>query len=196
MIGVSRYSYRLEHDQISNNIYRVGIGDEILDIENWRITTSLNYSRSKSFYITGTQTLEQSPGSYDYYKYGYQLSLEQLMIDTKLYLVTSDYIQPFAKVGLGISKNKLAHFKSTSPTLLVTNLDFGTNQTINKSYNLGTGLLLALNEDINLSFEIDFTNYGTAKGKNGAIWDATYPYTEGQRALKTMQFETELIYYW
>lgn len=102
-VGASTYTYRADNYN-TKGLWGAALGKEF-NISPWKIQFDLAYYHYGVFSRTGQVIQGADLASSDVFPYQYQLSVQQLLLETKVLSTYHDFIHPYGQLGLGLGFN-------------------------------------------------------------------------------------------
>lgn len=119
----------------------------------------------------GGSTTAGDPLTFTTYTYHYRLQTQQVLGTFKLFSTFYNRYHPYAEVGLGAAFNNARRYEVTTTETGSLNITpiFDSQSKSQFSYILGLGIDAQLDENIRLGLGYRYSNFGSAKLKNGRV---------------------------
>lgn len=166
----SFYDYAPNHAAETN-----GLVDGFIGVE-WGLTQSgallqlgLGYNQAAEFTVKGTLTQGADVHSQAVFRYSYDVTLMQLLLEGKLLMTIAEIYHPYLFGGAGLSFVKGSSYSTSVPPFLTFTRMYANNTNTNFSYSVGAGLDIELDSTFRIGVGYRFSDYGSLKLGNAVI---------------------------
>ncbi len=160
--GFSQYQYDAESDTQAHGNYGGLLGLEWSFHPNYALQSALAYYYFSPQQAEGTIRQGVSLDHSTPFRYHYQITSQQLLIENKLVFPINNTYYPFLLLGLGVAFNNSEDYDIHYPADLIFTPFYEDNQNTAFSYSVGLGLDYRIFEKMRLGLSYRFSDLGRA----------------------------------
>jgi len=195
-LGLSRYNYQGQDNQITRGLFGALIGAEFPVYPNLTLQMGIAYYQpSSSLPVNGTLIQGVDASSSDQSAYQYKIQSRQLLLDNKLLMEWKEHYHPYISVGLGAVFNTAEGYEVGSSCLCDNTALYEAHTQTSFSYNLGLGLDYDVAENVRFGLGYRFTGLGKAALGSGELLGASVSSSPGELNLYAQEVLGQLTYF-
>lgn len=161
-LDLCKYTYKPKESNTTNMLWGGFIGSEVKRSSSWRFIGGLGYYQPNVLPTRGTLTQGADSTSDNIYSYKYQTQSQQLLVESKLYWIKKERIQPFLMLGIGAAFNKMFDYQTSVPPFLEFTPAFSNHSQTNFTYAVGPGIDISLSKSFRAGILYRLTDLGAA----------------------------------
>jgi len=162
--------------------------------ENYLLQLALKYSRLANLNVDGTVYEGADAQSADEFSYRYNISSQQLMVESKLLYIWKEKYYPYLQLGLGRSVNDARNYSVDYPIFLTFSPLFENKSTNAFAYSLGLGVDWDINSNCRVGIGYRYLNIGKITLGAGRIDDVPIEPTLEQSSASIHEVLAEITY--
>jgi opacity protein-like surface antigen len=154
------YTYTPQNNSKTKAMFEFFIGSEFYPYPDWMLQAGIAYAQANTFQVKGTLTQGVDSLSSEQYGYHFNVSLHQLLAQSKLMYVFQESFYPYFLMGLGTSFNKSSNYGTTVPATLALTREYSNNTAHSFTYQLGLGLDTQILSSARLGISYRYVDFG------------------------------------
>lgn len=165
------YRYVPLHNEHHLSFLGIGGGIEMHSITVPRLKSALllNYYDSTPYSVHGNVIQGVDDLSAEIYHYHYRVHTQQVLIEGRFTYQIARLLQPYAQLGIGISRITSNNFEVNVSNFLEFSPQYSDFAQQNLSYSLGAGLNFDLSDHLSMSFGYQISSLGSSKLGTGVV---------------------------